>query len=65
MAGGRPRRLNDEHVSKDGSGLLGRPPPGAAGRDLRDAHEKLKLRDRDTSRLETAVRSEVEVREWG
>jgi hypothetical protein len=47
--------MNDEHVSKDGSGLLGRPPPGAAGRDLRDAHEKLKLRDRDTSRLETAV----------
>lgn len=29
-------------LSKDGQGMRGRPPPGAAGRDLREAHEKVK-----------------------
>ncbi len=44
LRGGRERHVLDVQkalLSKDGSGMRGRPPPGAAGRDLREAHEKV------------------------
>lgn len=44
LRGGRDRQILDVQkalLSKDGSGMRGRPPPGAAGRDLREAHEKV------------------------
>jgi len=44
-------------LSSGGSGMRGRPPPGAAGRDLRDALEKLKSSKSDLRRMEGALAS--------
>jgi len=43
LKGGRPRGdvANKALLSTDGRGMQGRPPPGAAGRATREAHEKV------------------------
>jgi hypothetical protein len=42
LKGGRPRQFDGKSpLSMDGGGIKGRPPPGAAGRGLREAHEKV------------------------
>jgi hypothetical protein len=42
-------------LSRDGGGMVGRPPPGAAGRGLREATEKLKRSVEHAKRLESAL----------
>jgi len=58
LRGGRPadsQALSKSKLSKDGQGMRGRPPPGAAGRDLRETHEKLRVSKNDVRRLETSL----------
>ena len=49
------RSSSKKVLSKDGGGMVGRPPPGAAGRGLREATEKLKQSIGDVKRLEAAL----------
>lgn len=42
-------------VSQEGKVMIGRPPPGAAGRDLREAHERIKVLKADQRRTERAL----------
>jgi len=57
LKGGRPRGdvANKALLSTDGRGMQGRPPPGAAGRATREAHEKAKGFQNEVRRLEALL----------
>jgi chromosome segregation ATPase len=56
LKGGRPRQdVNKAPLSTDGRGMQGRPPPGAAGRATREAHEKAKGFQNEVRRLEALL----------